>query len=229
VSSAAPSRTTRGEQTRQRILDAALGLFTERGYEATTMRNIAEAAGVALGNSYYYFPSKEHLVQAFYERLHEQHRAAVEPVLATERTLRRRLLGVSDAFLELIEPYHPVAGVLFRTAADPQSPINPFSELSRPTREAATAIFAEVVEGSTARIPGDLAPELPRLLWTWHMGTILFWIHDRSPHQERTRQLTDESADLIVRLLNVAQLPLMRHTRRRAVALVRSVLSPDNS
>jgi len=65
----APSATAlsaKGERTRERILDVALDLFRERGYEATTMRMIAKAAGVSLGNSYYYFPSKDHLVQSFY-------------------------------------------------------------------------------------------------------------------------------------------------------------------
>ena len=60
----------KGEQTRERILDVALTLFRELGYEATTMRLIAAGAGVSVGNSYYYFPTKEHLVQAFYWRMH---------------------------------------------------------------------------------------------------------------------------------------------------------------
>src|SRR5438093_12676940 len=58
------TRTPKGEQTRAIILETALDLFRERGYEETTMRVIAERAGVALGNAYYYFRSKEHLIQA---------------------------------------------------------------------------------------------------------------------------------------------------------------------
>ena len=63
-----PARRARGEQTRQLILETALRLFRERGYAETTMRAIAKEAGVAVGNAYYYFDSKEHLIQGFYDR-----------------------------------------------------------------------------------------------------------------------------------------------------------------
>ena len=52
----------KGEQTRAKILESALALFMERGYEETTMRAVAEEAKVSLGNAYYYFESKEELV-----------------------------------------------------------------------------------------------------------------------------------------------------------------------
>src|SRR5579859_3770060 len=66
------AETVRGEQTRALILDTALRLFRERGYGRTTMRAIADEAGVAVGNAYYYFGSKEHLVQEFYTRLQDE-------------------------------------------------------------------------------------------------------------------------------------------------------------
>src|SRR5438132_12947660 len=79
------TRTPKGEQTRALILETALDLFRERGYEETTMRAIAEQAGVALGNAYYYFRSKEHLIQAFYARSHQEHLAAAQPIREPER------------------------------------------------------------------------------------------------------------------------------------------------
>ena len=48
---------TKSARTRSAIIDAALRLFRERGYEATTMRAIAAEAGVSVGNAYYYFDS----------------------------------------------------------------------------------------------------------------------------------------------------------------------------
>src|SRR5947207_4583094 len=108
-----PSRTPKGARTRAAILEAALALFDQRGYEETTMRAIAERAGVALGNAYYYFRSKEHLIQAFYGRTHEEHLVASTPILEKQRTLKARLLGVMHAKLETIEPYHQFSGILF--------------------------------------------------------------------------------------------------------------------
>ena len=68
--------TVRGEQTRQLIRDTAMRLFRERGYAQTTMRAIAQEAGVAVGNAYYYFGSKDHLIQEFYAQSQVEHRAA---------------------------------------------------------------------------------------------------------------------------------------------------------
>jgi AcrR family transcriptional regulator len=114
---------SKSEQTRSLILETALELFTTRGYEETTMRAIAEKAGVALGNTYYYFRSKEHLIQAFYDRLHEQHRQTCTPIIQRERTLKGRLLAVMRQILTNMEPYHQFAGTLFCNAADPHSPL----------------------------------------------------------------------------------------------------------
>ena len=78
-------KTRRGEASRAAILSAALDLFQEHGYEATTMRAIAQRAGVSLGSSYHYFPSKEHLVLEFYRHTHELHAEAIKPLLSRER------------------------------------------------------------------------------------------------------------------------------------------------
>ncbi len=111
--------TDKGEQTRSRIMETALDMFCERGYEETTMRAIAEHAGVALGNTYYYFRSKEQLIQAFYERIHQETLAACRPVLDKQRGLEARLIGVMRSMQAVIEPYQPLFGILFKTAADP--------------------------------------------------------------------------------------------------------------
>lgn len=217
------AKTSKGEQTRSVILETALELFREHGYEATTMRGIAERAGVALGNAYYYFHSKEYLIQAFYRRTHEEHLAACAELLEKESDLRARLLGVMRKMVETIEPYHQFAGILFRTAADPQSPLNPFSAESEPARRECIDLFAEVVEGSDARVPRDLKGELPYLLWLYHMGIILFWIHDSSLGSARTYRLVGLTVDIVVRLIGLASNPLMRPLRKAGLRLVAEV------
>jgi AcrR family transcriptional regulator len=220
AAAARATKTRKSDETRARILETALALFRERGYEETTMRAIAEQAGVSLGNAYYYFRSKEQLIQAFYGRTHEEHVAACAPIFSRERTLEARLLGVMHAKLDTIEPYHRFSGVLFRTAADPASPLHPLSAESAPVREQSTALFREVVDGSSARIPDDLREELPRLLWLYHMGVVLFWIHDTSPGRRRSRRLVDLSVELIVKLVALAGNPLLRPMRRSVLRLI---------
>ena len=213
-------KTVRGDQTRALILETALELFRTRGYDDTTMRVIAAEAGVALGNAYYYFKSKEHLVQAFYERLHQQQLAAAQPILERERKLKSRLLGVLRNFLEIVEPYHRFSGNLFKTAADPESPLNPFSRESEAVRSESVQLFEDVVNGSDVRIAPDLRRELPYLLWLFHLGIVVFWIHDYSPGRKRTQKLMEQSVDLIVRLIRVAGSPWMRSLRKKILGLI---------
>ena len=54
-------RNARSEQSRRQVLDAALHLFSHQGYRATTMRDIAEKAGVSTGNVYHHFEEKEQI------------------------------------------------------------------------------------------------------------------------------------------------------------------------
>jgi AcrR family transcriptional regulator len=210
----------KGERTRAQILATALELFRERGYDETTMRAIAEGAGVAVGNAYYYFRSKEHLIQAFYERTHEEHLEASREILGRERGLRERLTGVMRAKLDTIMPYHQFSGVLFKTAADPKSPLNPFSKESEPVRRQSTELFAEVVNGADSRFTPDLAATLPNLLWVYHMGIILFWIHDSSPGCARSYLLMERSVKLVLRLVSLVQFPLMRPFLKELLGLV---------
>src|SRR6266536_5644732 len=109
--------TNKGGQTKAAILQTALDMFRESGYEETTMRAVAETAGVSLGNAYYYFHSKEHLIQAFYQRTHEEHLAASRSALEKDLSLKARLLEVMRLKISTLEPYHQFAGELFQTAA----------------------------------------------------------------------------------------------------------------
>src|SRR5687767_569627 len=99
-------KTRKGKQSRANIVNTALDLIRERGFDETTMRAIAERAGVSLGNAYHYYPSKAHLIQAFYHRTHEEHVAASRPVLERDSTLKGRLLAVMRLKISTLEPYH---------------------------------------------------------------------------------------------------------------------------
>lgn len=215
--------TAKGERTRELILETALRIFYERGWRQTTMREIAREAGVSLGNAYYYFHSKESLIQAIYAQSHQAHAAACEPVLASERRFGARLGGVMRAKLDTLTPYHHFAGVLFSTAADPASPLNPWHAASEAVRRESTALFARVVEGSDARVPKGLRSELPALLWTYHMGIVLFWIHDRTPGCAASYRLVERTVDLIAKLVAISRLAVFRPLVRALLGVVAEV------
>jgi AcrR family transcriptional regulator len=216
-------KTVKGEHSRAAIFDAALALFQELGYEATTMRAIAELAGVSLGSSYHYFASKEHLVLEFYRHTHQLHLAAIGPLLARERDLASRLRGVIRAVVVTCEPFHDFAGAIFSTVANPVSPLNPFGKESKALRDEVIELYAEVVKGSDARLPDDIVAELPTLLWLYQMGILYFWIFDKSPGRLRTLEVIDQTTELMVRLLGLANLPVLRGSRKKVLSLVRSI------
>lgn len=184
------------------------------------MRAIAAEAGVSVGNAYYYFASKEALIQAYYDRAQTEHEEACRELLATERSFAARLGGVLREWVRVSEPYHEFAVKFFKHAAEPTNPLSPFSAQSAPAREAAIAIYRQVVDGSRDRMDADLREELPELLWLMSMGIVLFWVHDTSPGCERTYRLIEVSVPLIDRLVSLSHLPGLRGIAKDFIAAV---------
>ena len=212
---------TRGEQTKSAIIDAALGLFEAVGFDATTMRAIAHRAGVSVGNAYYYFDSKDQLIQGFYDRAAERHLAASVDRLEGITDLAQRIHRHLESWFDIMADYHQFAASFFRTAADPASPLSPFSADSEPARLAAIGRWREVVHGSDADIPEAVAAVLPDLLWLYQMGLVMFWVHDRSASQTATKLLTARTVPLLVRIIGLVDLPELRGVVDDVLSLLR--------
>lgn len=217
------SEISRSEETRSRILDAALALFREQGFDRTTMRDIAAKAEVATGAAYYYYSSKDAIVMDFYERssvtMHARAALAVEGASEFAERLRRCIA----AKLEHFSPNRSVLRALLRSGTDPGHPLSPFSTETRAIREADMALFRRILTGGGVVIPRDLQPHLPELLWFFQMGVIWFWVVDESPGQIRTARLLDVSAKSVAALIRFSALPLMRPLRKRAIELIQIV------
>ncbi|MFI6499982.1 TetR family transcriptional regulator [Nonomuraea typhae] len=213
-------RTRGSESTREVIVETALRLFRERGFDATTMRAIAAEAGVSVGNAYYYFESKEALIQAYYDRAQTEHEEACRELLASERSFAARLSGVLREWVRVSDPYHEFAVKFFKHAAEPTNPLSPFSSQSSPAREASIAIYRDVVEGSRDKMDAELREELPELLWLLSMGMVLFWVHDTSPGCQRTYRLIEVTVPLVDRLVGLSHLPGLRGITKDFIAAV---------
>ena len=219
-------KTPKSIRTRQKILDAALLLFSEKGYEKATMRQIAVQADMAPGSIYHHFPTKEHIVQTFYDMIHEEHAEACGNILLSSTKLEDRLREVVRKKIQLAEPFKKVSSVLFRTASDPQNPLSPFSAQSSPTRDKSLTLFRQLVSGSSAKLPADVEILLADYLWMYQMGIILYWIHDTSEHSRKTFRLIDRTVKLIQTLVELSSLPLIAPFRKKFTKLMLEFL-PD--
>ena len=92
------------EQNQQKIEQAALRVFTRQGYHGTSVREIAEGAGVSLGNIYNYYPNKEKLfeslVRRYEQRMNEVQRQKLTPLIGSLEP--ENLKALADAVREII-------------------------------------------------------------------------------------------------------------------------------
>jgi AcrR family transcriptional regulator len=205
--------------TREKILEAALELFRERGFAEATMRDIAGRAGVATGLAYYYFESKDAIVLAFYQRAKDDLAALLDDA-QKEKNLASRLQALIETKFRYFKPDRRFLGALMAHAADPASPLSPFGEPSRATREFDFAQFERALEETNTPVPKDLAPHIAKILWFYQMGLLLFWIYDRSPDQRHSRELLEKSLKMVVMLLKLSNLPLLKPARKSVLNII---------
>ncbi|HEX7960912.1 MAG TPA: TetR/AcrR family transcriptional regulator [Terriglobales bacterium] len=214
--------TEKGEQTRDLILDHALKLFRERGIDATTMRDVAKGAGVALGAAYYYFPSKEAIVLAYYDRVQAEHTRMMSDVLKDKKLdLKERLGMLLHTKIDILRNDRKLLGGLFRYTGDPEHPLSVLGKGTELCRQDSVATILQAI--GDERFPDDVRQLLPAALWALQMGILLFFIYDSSPDQRRTRRLIDGSIDLSMRLLTVVKSALFKPVRGRLLSLLRDV------
>ena len=213
----------KSEETRERIFRSALDIFHDRGFDSATMREIAARAEVATGAAYYYFASKDAIVLAFYEQARREMAPQIERALDESRDLRERLRKIIRVKLDYFAPSRKLLGAL-SAHTNPQFPLSPFSDETRQIREEDIHFFERALAESRTPGPKDLKNYLPRLLWMYQMGIILYWINDSSKGQEKTGILLEKSLDLVTRLIQLAGLPLTGSIRKKVVQLMDALI-----
>ena len=207
------------EATRRHILDTALTLFRERGFEDTTIRDIARRASLSLGAAYYYFNSKEALVGAYYDYVQQEHLARARQAFARGGALRDRLRAALHTKIDIMQDDRRLVRALFRYGGEPDHPLSWFGTATRDQRLCSIAVFEDALAGE--RLPDDVRDAATTLLWTLHMGILLYFLYDDSPGQRRTRKLIDAAVDFTVDAKRVVTLPILRPVRRRVMNILR--------
>lgn len=216
---------TKSERTRAKIRDAAIASFVAHGYADTTMRAIAESAGVSASNAYYYFPAKTHLVQELYVQVQQEHAALARPRLETTNGLVERLRVVFETGLDAVAPYHHVAPGFLTAMVPPDSPLNPLSDESGAARDMTVALFREAVDGAQHRLPADIATPMPRALFVGYLALVLRWTYDRPADKKQTHRLLDAGMRLLSLALPFVRVPGIHTAARETLTLVAKVRS----
>ena len=204
------------EETPRLILHTALALFRERGFDDTTLRAIPPKAGLSLGAAYSYFPSQAAIVGAYYAYTYAEHLSRLSRLRG--RGLAHRLRAALHSKIDIMQGDQRLLARSSRYGGDPDHPLTWFGPASREQRRLSVLVFAKALEDE--RLPDDLRHAAPTLLWTLHMGVLLFFVYDASPNLRRTRALIDSSVDFVVQAKRLATFPLLRPVRRRVIAIL---------
>ncbi len=208
-----------GEASREHILATALRLFRERGFDGTTMRDIAAAADLLLGAAYYWFPSKEALVLAYYARQQDAHAEASKCATESLPDLRSRLGAVMHAKIDMLKDDRKLLRAILRSTLGADEPVSVFSAETTEVRRQSIEIFLDAI-GQDETIPEESRPLFAQALWVLHLGLLLYFVNDTSDEQVKTRALVDGSLDLVCKLAPLLASPMLGPMRAEVMSLL---------
>ncbi|QBD74745.1 TetR/AcrR family transcriptional regulator [Ktedonosporobacter rubrisoli] len=218
-------RTQKGELARQSILESALTLFGERGYEETTMREIAAEAGYSPGLTYRYFSSKEELVLALYQKLCAELDTYTHSLPSA--TLPELFYQTVSKQLELMAPYRQALSALFGAALNSRSHVGVFGKDTADIRRQARKTYLRVLRGAKDAPKDAQCEELATILYGSHLAMVLFWLIDESDMASRTRQLLAFLRDMLKLLQPLLWLPPVALALRRLATILGPLLGDE--
>jgi AcrR family transcriptional regulator len=222
-----PRREQSKSEQRERILDAARGLFAERGVEPVTMADVATAAGVARATVFNYFASKYALVEAITDDVIAYFRGMLDNALADDVTPTPALIRALFAHMgEGIEAYAGFYRGVFREIMKISVGLDEGGAAQR-TRDATSAQLVRLMKRGLAR--GELrrvapAADLARAFDSLSNGTIVRWLYD-----ERTDSLRERMERAVEIFLGAVAAPRFAARPRRLVSLALPPLDPTTA
>lgn len=162
------TRSPRQDNRREHLLDAAAHLFSNEGFHAASMRDIAKAAGMLSGSIYYHFDSKEELLLAIYQEGARRLAEAVENAVAQHTDPWQRLEAACAAHLSGLIAHRDYARVMIQTSPDQAGGVG---QRIRELRRDYEGHFRELIE----------ALPLPKSVDRRYMRMLLFGALNWSP------------------------------------------------
>jgi TetR/AcrR family transcriptional regulator, cholesterol catabolism regulator len=152
---------TDGAMTRrEELLGIAAGLFAERGFKNTTVRDIADAAGILSGSLYHHFDSKESMVDELLDSFQRSLWQEYDAIEASDSSPREKLEAVVRASFDAIDQHHSEVAI-FQTDAAFLAGFERFSYLEERNARFRTLWTGLLAEGVAAgELRSDLDVEL---------------------------------------------------------------------
>jgi AcrR family transcriptional regulator len=216
-----PGPTAQGAAARQHLYVTAMRLIAERGYEATTLRDIATEAGVSVGLLYRYFPSKQAVVIALYDELSAEYARQAEAM--PQGKWRDRFMFALKTSLRVLEPHRVALRALTPVlVGDPDEGI--FAATTAFSRLRVQRVFEDAISGSVDAPRQPLAESLGRLLYLVHLTVLLWWLLDKSSKQRATAALVSLTGQLLPSAALALRVPPVRRFVIASDGLIREAL-----
>lgn len=213
--------TPQGAAAREHLYTTALALIAERGYNATTLRDIAAKAGVSVGLMYRYFPSKQAVVLALYDRLSAAYVENTRQLPSGK--WRERFAFALRASIGVLEPHRNALSALTPVlVGDPDEGI--FAAETAFSRIRVQQVFQDAVTGAKDAPPAPLGAALGRMLYLVHLAVLLWWLLDRSARQRSTQALMTLTEQLLPSASLALRLPVVRRFVQSVDDLVQTSL-----
>ncbi|MEV4133067.1 TetR/AcrR family transcriptional regulator [Dactylosporangium sp. NPDC049742] len=168
--------------TREVIVRAATKLFARHGFDAVSVRSVAEAAGVDVATVHHHAGSKAALYQACFAAVFEAERSALEPVIKGAYDMQG-LHRVLDAFVDFLQERPETTGLWLRRWLDPDRHAGVDERYSAPLYEQVQAVLAAAHRAGVLHEP---QPHLAvrSLIWAVHAHTVTA-LHDEVTEDSR--------------------------------------------
>lgn len=202
-----PGESAQGAAARSRLYDTAIRMISERGYEATTLREIAKEAGVSVGLLYRYFPSKQAVIITLYDELSQDF--AREAATMKAGKWRDRFVFALQTSLRVLQPHRTALRALIPVlVGDPDDGV--FAASTAFSRQRVQRVFEEAIGGAADAPKPPLAAALGRLLYLVHLAVLLWWLLDKTPRQRATQALVALTEQLLPSAALTLRLPPIR-------------------
>jgi len=190
------------EITRREIVNAAVELISEYGYQNTTMKKIAKKAGVGDATIYKYFTTKDKILLAYYEiKAVDTVKEIKEIESFSEFSLREKLQLLINSYLEHLLPDREfVDDTLKRILYTPLFLFKDIARVKKEFNDAAKELFEEAIKKKEIT-SFPLQNMIPELFSEYVQGIVLYWLKDDSEEFTNTTQMVDLSLDLSMLVL----------------------------